>query len=322
MPDGTRTPLLSKRLYELDAAAPGAKERAPLMRSLLRQIDYEQLADYDLALKLLREQVALGVDEQALRREEIAAERRRIAEEVPPPGTVPFLPTAAKIGTVPCSPTQSNNGTVPQPQEEPKPRPPRVRSYAARPATRVVNMLALSLQAAKLLVAVSAARAEFVRGLLERASARDKREEFMEDRAVAVVKETLLALDEQFEDVGFGSWMPFRYPDQWLMFCGVMLRVLAANNLIHAKDPDVYRRLLQETPSVIQDWRIAGFKTGRQADVAGFKPRWHDVNEKITPKSWGLAGSTRETESLARLFEKFEKAEAERTWWWSDQKPP
>ena len=81
----------------------------------------------------------------------------------------------------------------------------------------------------------------------------DQREAFLEDRAVAVVKQTLLALDDKFKNVGFGAWMPFRYPDQWLMFCGVLSRVLAANDLIHSDNPEAYRKVLEETPSVPRD---------------------------------------------------------------------
>jgi hypothetical protein len=47
--------------------------------------------------------------------------------------------------------------------------------------------------------------------------------------------------------------MPFRFPDQWLMFCGVMRRVLAANGLIHPENPDDYRHFLEETPYVRAD---------------------------------------------------------------------
>lgn len=86
--------------------------------------------------------------------------------------------------------------------------------------------------------------------IADRAVELDVRRGFMEDRAHAVVANTLLELDESFREVGFGSWMPFRYPDQWLMFCGLLQRVLAANGLIHSTDPDVYRRLLDETPPV------------------------------------------------------------------------
>jgi hypothetical protein len=78
----------------------------------------------------------------------------------------------------------------------------------------------------------------------------DKRQAFLEDRAVAVVKQTLLALDDRFIRVGFGAWMPFRYADQWLMFCGVMSRVLAANGLVHSENPEAYRKILEETPPV------------------------------------------------------------------------
>jgi hypothetical protein len=112
----------------------------------------------------------------------------------------------------------------------------------------------------------------------EVACRKDIRARFLEDRAHAVVHNTLLHLSEEFRDAGFASFMPFRYPDQWLMFCGVMRRVLAANGLIHAKDPDVYRRLLEETPYV---------ETAPE-----------DVR---TPSSWGLCESAREVGSLAEL---------------------
>ncbi|MBE7493175.1 MAG: hypothetical protein HS108_15650 [Planctomycetes bacterium] len=33
----------------------------------------------------------------------------------------------------------------------------------------------------------------------------------------------------KFCKLGFGNWMPFRFLDQWLMFCGVLNWVLAAH---------------------------------------------------------------------------------------------
>ena len=44
-----------------------------------------------------------------------------------------------------------------------------------------------------------------------------------------MVASTLLHLDDEFDEVGFGSWMPFRYPDQWLMFVGVMTGLFFMN---------------------------------------------------------------------------------------------
>ena len=37
------------------------------------------------------------------------------------------------------------------------------------------------------------------------------------------------------------------------MFCGVMSRVLAANGLVHSDNPELYRKILEETPSVPRD---------------------------------------------------------------------
>ena len=65
---------------------------------------------------------------------------------------------------------------------------------------------------------------------------------------MAVVYATLLHMNDGFKEVGFGSWMPFRFPDQWLSFCGIMRRVLAANGLIHSEHAESYRKLLEETP--------------------------------------------------------------------------
>lgn len=113
-----------------------------------------------------------------------------------------------------------------------------------------------------------------------RAAELDQRRAFMESRAVGVVLNTLLGMEQKFIDVGFGAWMPFRFPDQWLMFCGVMQKVLAANGLIHAKNPDVYRRLLEETPPVESD----GF------DVAG----------KL-PQNWARCWTNRGASTMAEL---------------------
>lgn len=115
---------------------------------------------------------------------------------------------------------------------------------------RVDQALRLGQYSARELPKVAMLRRQVMQESANRACEKDIREAFIWDRAHAVVANTLLALDKQFTEVGFGSWMPFRFPDQWLMFCGVMRRVLAANGLIHTKDPDVYRRLLEETPYV------------------------------------------------------------------------
>jgi len=120
-------------------------------------------------------------------------------------------------------------------------------------------------------------RAECALKLVEMTKKQDLKEAFMWDRAHAVVAATLLHLDEEFQEVGFGSWMPFRYPDQWLMFCGIMKRVLAANGLIYAEHADTYRRLLDDAEPV--------------ADPIG------DIDERIewwnTPENWSTCWTNR-----------------------------
>ena len=95
---------------------------------------------------------------------------------------------------------------------------------------------------------VVALRVKLARRAAKLAAQRDLRVDFLHDRAHAVVRDTLLHLDKKFWDVGFGGWMPFRFPDQWLMFVGVLRRVLAANGLIHSPHAQVYRKLLEDTP--------------------------------------------------------------------------
>jgi hypothetical protein len=121
----------------------------------------------------------------------------------------------------------------------------------------------------------------------------------MQDRAIAVIYATLLHLDKSFSEIGFGSWMPFRFPDQWLSFCGVMTRVLAANGLLHSKHADVYRRLLDETPMV---------------EIEGeLKER---VQASKTPINMGLCYENRGAANMAELRARLE-AEV-----WNPPHPP
>jgi len=165
-------------------------------------------------------------------------------------------------------------------------------------AEKGARLIPLAEKGARLIVMASAKRAELAHILADQAFGLDTRKLFLQDRAVAVVYATLLHLDEQFRDVGFGSWMPFRFPDQWLAFCGIMRRVLAANGLIHSKHADTYRKLLDETPPVeiegeIEDrikltrtpinparcWENRGAET--MADLA--ERLWHEVDHPPYP---------------------------------------
>jgi hypothetical protein len=110
--------------------------------------------------------------------------------------------------------------------------------------------LVMAERGCRLLLAASPVRAAIARELIAMAMELETKQSFLWDRAHGLVCGTLLHMDEHWEEMGFGSWMPFRYPDQWLSFCGIMTRILAANGLIHAKHADVYRRLLDETPPV------------------------------------------------------------------------
>jgi hypothetical protein len=154
------------------------------------------------------------------------------------------------------------------------------------------QVLNLSMAASKQLARNAVLTRKLAGEAALRANQVDVRRAFIEDRAHAVVANTLLALDEEFRELGFGAWMPFRYPDQWLMFCGVMRRVLAANGLLTVDDPEVYRRLLAETPYV----------EAAEDEGPNDPPRM--------PAGWARCFELRTVESMAALFDIIKRKEA------------
>jgi hypothetical protein len=154
------------------------------------------------------------------------------------------------------------------------------------------QVLALGERCARILITVSEKRAEVAHRLVEKSKAVDIKTSFMWNRAHGVVAATLLHMDETFDSLGFGAYMPFRFPDQWLMFCGVMQRVLAANGLIHSKNADVYRRLLEETPPV--EWP-EGMETVQER-----------VQKLKTPENWSRCWINRGAETMDELKERLE----------------
>lgn len=141
-------------------------------------------------------------------------------------------------------------------------------------------------QGCALILKAAPLRREVLTRLIRATKQLSLKEAFYWDRAHAVVAATLLSLDKEFREVGFGSWMPFRYPDQWLMFCGLLRKVLAANGLIHAKDPEQYRRLLEETEPV--------------------EPEIKDTQERIkwwkTPENWSTLWLNRGARDMPELY--------------------
>lgn len=148
------------------------------------------------------------------------------------------------------------------------------------------KVLVMAERCSRNLAVLGAKRAEVAHRVIEAAMALDTRKSFLQNRAVAVVYATLLHLEDGFREVGFGSWMPFRYPDQWLRFCGVMQRVLAANGLIHSRNAETYRKLLDETPPVEQK---------------------DDIDERIqkarTPANMAMCARNQGAETMAELEE-------------------
>ncbi|MEZ5993731.1 MAG: hypothetical protein R3E76_15465 [Planctomycetota bacterium] len=155
------------------------------------------------------------------------------------------------------------------------------------------QVMTLAERAAKLMPVLSEQRAAVAHKLIDDSKAVDMKTSFMWDRAHAVVAATLLHMDESFDKLGFGAWMPFRFPDQWLMFCSVMQRVLAANGLIHSSRPEIYRRLLEETPPV--DWPEGILDTGER------------IEKLKTPENWSRCWSNRGARTLTELKERLEK---------------
>ncbi|MBK9975734.1 MAG: hypothetical protein IPP14_13265 [Planctomycetes bacterium] len=140
----------------------------------------------------------------------------------------------------------------PAPASAPAPAPAPKRVRLANPQIKPLSILTLAARSAKELPKASA---ELLQAQLKHnrvAADAQMRRDFMLDRAVAIVTDTMMHMDDTFKEVGFGNWMPFRFPDQWLMFGGLMQRVLAAHGLMHADTPEAYKRLLEETPPITE----------------------------------------------------------------------
>jgi hypothetical protein len=160
------------------------------------------------------------------------------------------------------------------------PREPRVPNIKFSPAL----LLTLALRAAKDLPGLSEKLRDLEAKLLPAEAELKRKQEFYLDRAVSIVTDTLNSMDEKFGKLGFGHWMPFRYIDQWLMFTGILNRVLAAHGLMPSGNAAVYRKLLDDTDPISPACADAG-----------------------PPKSYGLGYRVREfrtmKDMLARIAE-------------------
>lgn len=91
--------------------------------------------------------------------------------------------------------------------------------------------------------------------------------DFFRDRALKVIEDVFGDLDKKYEADGFGCWMPFAYPDQWMIFHQTMRKVLAANGLLYAKNAEHFKRFLEETPIVSRNPKPGTFAS--PADYTG-----------------------------------------------------
>jgi hypothetical protein len=167
---------------------------------------------------------------------------------------------------------------APAPQEPREPREPRA---PRAPRFSAALLITLALRAAKELPALSAELRDLESRLRPAEAELKLKQEFYLDKAVAVITDTLSCMDEKFGKLGFGNWMPFRFLDQWLMFCGVLNRVLAAHGLVPSGHAALYRKLLEETPSISPAAADAG-----------------------PPKSWGLGYRVREHRHFQTMLDR------------------
>ncbi|KAA0215949.1 hypothetical protein EDM80_04820, partial [bacterium] len=118
---------------------------------------------------------------------------------------------------------------------------------------------------------------------IESAAEVDLKTRFIEDRATAITRGTLLALDKAFLDLGFGGWMPFRYPDQFLMMTSLMEKLFAANGLITPKGANHWRRFIEDTPEVCKAEPLRMPEgISNQPRCASVKRMWHS-NQRDPP---------------------------------------
>jgi hypothetical protein len=165
------------------------------------------------------------------------------------------------------------------------PREPRVPNIKFSPAL----LLTLALRAAKDLPDLSEKLRDLEAKLLPAEAELKLKQEFYLDRAVSIVTDTLNSMDEKFGKLGFGHWMPFRYIDQWLMFTGILNRVLAAHGLIPSGNAAIYRKLLDETDPISPACADAG-----------------------PPKSYGLGYRVREFRTMKDMLARIEEVRAGR----------
>jgi hypothetical protein len=174
----------------------------------------------------------------------------------------------------------SRSGTSPRDPAVRNPREPRVPNIKFSPAL----LLTLALRAANDLPGLSEKLRDLEAKLLPAEAELKLKQEFYLDRAVSIVTDTLNSMDEKFGKLGFGHWMPFRYIDQWLMFTGILNRVLAAHGLMPSGNAAIYRKLLDDTDAISPACADAG-----------------------PPKSYGLGYRVREfrtmKDMLARIAE-------------------
>ena len=260
--DGSRPNVISRELmYEfLDSERPPGEpeqffEHSPFhnaAKSTILGSRSRKLEDLRAARDYFRQAMDLGIRAMQVKQLELDAReaeaKARIARAEA--GIVDPEPAPAPAPEPEPAPAQE---PAPEPEVAPAPRTRREakpREYRPRPES-LNQTIALGLRAAKELVAIGPALLEAEEKYSTLTADAELRKWFLQDRAVHVVLDMCFHMDEQFREVGFGNWMPFRYPDQWLMFCGVMQRVLAAHGLIKSQvDPEVWRKLLDETPPI------------------------------------------------------------------------
>ncbi len=184
---------------------------------------------------------------------------------------------------------QASHESKPGPEgrgnDQAKPRGPRLSFVKAGTLARLMGLMTLGQRSSIHLPKVLAQKLEVGSANIDEAREVDIKSRFFEHRAVAVIKNKLCAIDHEFEDLGFGGWMPFRYIDQWLQFVSLERKLMAANNLICPKGPNHWRRFIEETPEVETDEDEGPHGAAK------------------LPKSWGLQKKNQAVESLTGVYQ-------------------
>jgi hypothetical protein len=242
----------------LHESVPRRQDEGALREEVLESVELVTLNDLDFARAYCRREMEMGL--RAM--DELEARQAQLENasaspvEAEPVEAEPVEAAPVEAAPVEAEPVEADPVEPAPVEPEPvKPAPIKpVRVKAARlqalKNAELLTLIRCGSQAAERLKVLTLERRRVAYLCVEASAKVDVKGSFMEDRAVALAHGTLLALDRAFTDLGFGAWMPFRYPDQFLMMTSLMEKLFAANGLITPKGANHWRKFIEETPDV------------------------------------------------------------------------